>query len=98
MSMVAQPMTWGDPDYASPQELSKLISERRKALEEVAHKESLLGYVPASERVGWTAHIEILERLVDGSLKAQIVVRTPTLTAPYLRRVRLVTPKRLKLK
>jgi hypothetical protein len=77
-------------DDPTSEELLVLHKYRLDALRTVASYGSLSEAVSASNRVGYTAHIDALGRDQDGSLKARIVVRAPHLIRPYTRRVRLV--------
>jgi hypothetical protein len=49
------------------------------------------------DRFGWTVRLEILNRDADRSLRARISVRGPDLEKPYVRNVRLVKQRHLRL-
>jgi hypothetical protein len=53
--------------------------------------------VPVEQRFGWSVRLEILNRDADRSLRARISVRGPDLVKPYVRNVRLVKQRHLRL-
>lgn len=81
--------------WVSPDELRSLHRERLRCLDHVAEHGALGGFVPASDRNGWSATIQPLRRDPRGALLARIVVRAPHLTGLYVRNVRLVTEEPL---
>jgi len=86
--------TWGT---ATTEERQELFRIRLEALEAATTNASLHGPLPVPWRRGWKAVIRMHGRDADGSLRASVTVSGPSLTKPYVRRVRLVRRTSLKL-
>jgi hypothetical protein len=85
------------PEGTTLEEFHKLLELRREALHAAAKEPGSLFPMPVPWRRGWTAHINLRGRDLDGSLCASIVVRRPGGSLPYVRNVRLVASRALPL-
>jgi hypothetical protein len=83
------------PEGTTIEEFRKLLELRRQALADATRPHGLGQPLPVAWRHGWQAHIRILERCRDGSLRALIVVTGPRGETPYTRAVRLVAQRPL---
>jgi hypothetical protein len=86
------PELWGNARAfpVTAEEHRQLLAVRLETLSQV-HRESMLSASHnASDRIGWTAHIQTLRRDRRGCLLARIIVRAPHLHNPYIRNVRLI--------
>ena len=93
--MIPQRDSWVNMKGCTPEERRKLFQLRREALDAACGFTMSGEWISTQERFGWTAHLSILDRDRDGSIRARITVSGPGLPEPYVRNVRLVSGKGL---
>lgn len=96
--MVAHPGWRPYPEPATLEEFKRLLVIRLETIEDATCLVTGGKPLPVSWRSEWSCKLTIIGRCPDGSLAAKIVVRSPQLRCPYVRRVRLVRDKRLNLR
>jgi hypothetical protein len=83
------------PEGVTAEEFQALLRLRREALDAMATRTGEFFAREVRARVGWKARIIVLERDLDGSLRAEIRVTGPRGEIGYRRGVRLVETKPL---
>jgi hypothetical protein len=79
------------------EEFQRLLVIRRETLEDATCVVTGAKPMPIPWRVGWRASLTIVGRSRDGGLCARVTVTGPQLRVPYVRKVRLVRDKSLRL-
>lgn len=79
------------------EEFQRLLVIRRETLEDATCLVFGGKPMPIPWRTGWKAKLTIVGRCKDGGLAARVDVTSPQLRAPYVRKVRLVKDKSLRL-
>lgn len=79
------------------EEFQRLLVIRRETLEDATCLVTGGKPMPMLWRVGWRSKLTIVGRSKDGSLCARVDVTAPQLRTAYVRRVRLVRDKSLRL-
>jgi hypothetical protein len=78
------------PDGITAEEHQALLNLRRTAMDQVAKKCGEFFERQVASRRGWKAHIRLMGRDRDGSLKAHILVTGPRWEIAWRQQVRLV--------
>jgi len=86
------------PEGVTPDEFRKLLELRLDTLAEATKFSGLGQPLPTSWRHGWKAHLRLLGRDRDGSLRVVVVVEGPRGETPYKRSYRLVKECNLPLR
>jgi hypothetical protein len=79
------------------EEFQRLLLIRLETLEDATCLVSGGKPIPVQWRAGWRSQLTIVGRSRDGSLCARVEVTSPQLRTAYVRRVRLVRDKSLRL-